>query len=107
MDYPTHAWNRLVGLVLIGMLFGASLRWTRSLSPQQVKEIGAMTGGRTLFFGGLLFAAAGIALLLGLERRLPVDMGALLIGAFMVLVAVPAFVFSWRDVVKKKEGLPR
>jgi hypothetical protein len=60
---------------------------------------GSQTGGRTLFFGGLLFAVVGIATLLGLTSHLPVDAGYLLIGSFMIVVAVPAFVYSLREVL--------
>jgi hypothetical protein len=91
-------------LMIIGALFGASLRWTHSLTEDEVKKIGSQTGGRTLFFGGLLFGAFGLSLLLGLDRSLPVDAGYVLIGLFMVLVAVPAFIFSWRQVLAAREG---
>lgn len=89
----------MITLVIIGGLFGAFLRWTRSLTPEEVKRIGAQTGGRTLFFGGLLFGAAEIAILLGLEHYLPVDTGYLLMGLFMIVVAIPAFVHSWKGVL--------
>ncbi len=88
----------------IGGLFGAFLRWTRSLTPEEIKRIGAQTGGRTLFFGGLLFSLAGIATLLGLQRYLPVDAGYVLMGLFMLFVAVPAFVHSWREALASRSG---
>ena len=90
-------------LIIIGGLLGSALRLARSLTPQEIKRIGAQTGGRTLFFGGLLFALAGALNLLNLEHYLPVDVGTLLIGLFMVGVAVPAFVYSWREVVATKK----
>jgi hypothetical protein len=40
----------------------------------------------------------GIITLLGLLGGLPVDLGSLLIALFMLGVAVPAFVYSLRDV---------
>jgi MFS family permease len=94
-------------LVLVGALFGASLRWTHALTEQEVRRIGAQTGGRTLFFGGLLFAAAGVATLMGLDRYLPVDAGYVLVGFFMIVVAVPAFVYSLREVLaaRKSSGI--
>jgi sulfite exporter TauE/SafE len=94
----------MIMLGAIGGLFGTFLRWTHSLTPEEIKRIGSTTGGRTLFFGGLLFGAAGIALLLGLERYFPVDTGYLLIGLFMILVAIPAFVFSWKEVFAARKG---
>jgi hypothetical protein len=93
----------MIMLVLVGALFGASLRWTHALSEQEVKQIGAQTGGRTLFFGGLLFGLAGIATLLGLDRYVSIDMGYLLIGLFMITVAVPAFVYSLRKVLAARK----
>jgi hypothetical protein len=89
----------MVTLVFLGSLFGASLRWAHSLTEQEIKRIGAQTGGRTLFFGGLLFGLFGVGTLLGLERHLPVDAGYVLIGLFMVVVAIPAFVYSRKEVV--------
>ena len=89
----------MVMLVIIGALFGASLRWTHSLTEDEVRRIGSQTGGRTLFFGGILFGAFGLSMLFGLDRGLPVDAGYVLIGLFMLLVAVPAFIYSWRRVV--------
>jgi len=94
----------MVMLVIIGALFGASLRWTHSLTEEEVRRIGSQTGGRTLFFGGVLFGVFGISMLLGLDRRLPVDAGYVLIGLFMVLIAVPAFIYSWRQVLAAREG---
>jgi len=52
------------GAKIIGALFGTFLHWKRSLTAQEVKRIGAKTGGRTLFFGGLLFSVAGVLTLL-------------------------------------------
>jgi hypothetical protein len=93
----------MIMLVIIGGLFGAFLHWSHSLTAQEIKQIGAQTGGRTLFFGGLLFGLAGAAALLGLDRYLPVDSGYVLMGLFMVIVAIPAFVYSLREVLAKRK----
>jgi sulfite exporter TauE/SafE len=97
----------MIVLVMVGALFGASLRWSHALTEQEVKRIGSQTGGRTLLFGGLLFAAAGIVTLLGLTRSLPVDAGYLLIALFMIVIAVPAFVYSLKEVLaaRKSSGI--
>jgi hypothetical protein len=88
----------MIILIVIGSLFGASLRRVSTLSEDQIKQIGAQTGGRTLFSGGLLFVLFGLVTLFGLDRYFPIDTGYLLIGVFMLLVAVPAFIFSWNEV---------
>ena len=93
----------MITLILIGALFGTSLRLIHSLTEQEIKRVGALTGGRTLFFGGLLFAAAGIVTLMGLDRAIPLDVGTVVIGAFMIVVAVPAFVFSLRGVLGARQ----
>lgn len=89
----------MIMLGIIGGFFGTFLRWTHSLTPEEIKRIGAQTAGRTLFFGGLLFTVAGVGMLLGLERYLPVDYGYVLIGLFMIIVAIPALVYSWKEVL--------
>ncbi len=88
----------LIVLLAVGFLFGASLRWTHTLTEAEIRRIGAQTGGRTLFFGGLLFVAFGGLTLLRWDRFLPLDAGYVLIGLFMLLIAVPAFLFSWKEV---------
>ncbi|MCL5026818.1 MAG: hypothetical protein M1531_10060 [Chloroflexi bacterium] len=83
----------------IGAVFGASLRWRNLLTEDEIKRVGGRTGGRALFYGGMLFAVFGLATLLGMEHYLPVDLGYALITLFMIAVVIPAFVFSWREVM--------
>jgi len=85
-------------LILVGSLVGASLHWLHHLTEVEIRQIGAQTGGRTLFFGGVLFTAAGVGILLGWGKYLPFNRGSILIVLFMTLIAIPAFVFSWREV---------
>lgn len=94
----------LIVLSVVGFLFGASLRRTHALTEEQIKRIGAKTGGRTLLFGGLLFVAFGAVTLLGWDRLFPIDAGYILISLFMILIAVPAFILSWKEVQKVKEN---
>jgi len=94
-----------ITLVAIGAVVGASLHWTHALTREEIQQIGGETGGRTLFFGGLLFALAGVSGLLGFDRYLPADPGSLLIAAFVALVAIPAFAYSLRRVLAaRKQG---
>jgi sulfite exporter TauE/SafE len=89
----------MIVLAGVGYLFGASMRWSRMLSEQEIKRIGSQTGGRTLFFGGLLFALFGITTLFGWDRFLPIDVGYVLVGLFMVGIAVPAFIYTMKEVL--------
>lgn len=93
----------MIMLVAIGYLFGSSMRWTKLLSEQEIKRIGSQTGGRTLFFGGLLFVVFGVVTLLGLDNKLPIEAGYLLIGLFMIIIAVPAFIYTWKEVVSERQ----
>jgi hypothetical protein len=96
----------MLTLIVIGGLFGAALRWLGSLTVEEVKRIGAQTGGRTLFFGGLLFGLAGVCVLANVQRHLPLDLGTILMGLFVMGVAVPALVYSWREVVAARKSRP-
>jgi hypothetical protein len=40
---------------------------------------------------------------LGLERYLPINPGYLLIGLFMIIVAIPAFVYSWQEMLAARK----
>ncbi len=88
----------------IGYLLGSSMRWSHFLSETEIRLIGGQTGGGTLFFGGILFAIFGVATLLRLDRNLPVDSGYLLIALFMVIIAVPAFIYTLREVIALRES---
>ena len=88
----------MITVVMIGALFGSLLQYVPHLTAEEVKRIGALMGGRTLFFGGLLFGLAGMVALSGAERYLPFDVGNLIMGLFMAAVVFPAFIYSWREV---------
>lgn len=88
----------MITIAAISAVFGASLTWTKLFNQTEIKQIGTQTGGRTLFFGGILFCAAGIGTMLGLGRFLPFDAGYVLITFFMLIIVIPAFVFSVRKV---------
>ncbi len=93
----------MLTLVVISGIVGASLRWTRVLNEDELKAVGAKTGGRSLFFGGFLFAAAGIATLLGWARYSPVDPAYLIVGVFLLLIVAPALGTSiWGVVVARR-----
>ena len=90
-------------LMVLGTVFGAFLRWTRSMSQEEIARIGSDTAARTLFYGGLVFAAFGMMERRGWTGLLPVkEEGYVLMGMFMAGIALPAFVFSWRRVKRAK-----
>ncbi len=93
----------MIMLVIVGGAFGASLRWIHALTEQEVKRIGSQTGGRTLFFGGILFGAAGVAAVTGLDRYLPLASDYAFIALFMIIVAIPAFVYSLKEVLAARK----
>ncbi len=88
----------MVSVVVISGLVGAALRRAFSLTEEEIKWVGTRTGGRALLFGGILFALAGIGMLLGIERLIPVDIGYLLIGTFLVIIVIPALIYSLREL---------
>lgn len=96
----------MIVLVILGALFGTVLRLSRSLTQQQIARIGLATGSRTLLYGGLLFVAFGGVLVLGFGRYL-VNEDLLIIAAFTLGVALPAFIFSWREVMASRGKSPR
>ncbi len=96
----------MLTLVAVSGLVGASLRWTRVLTEAELQAVGAKTGGRSLFFGGFLFAAAGVGTLLGWTRYSPVDPAYVIVGAFLLLIVTPAFVSSVHGVVSARRRCP-
>ncbi len=94
----------MIMLMIVGALFGASLRWLHALTEQEVRRIGSQTGGRTLFFGGILFGAAGIAAVTGLDHHLPLSSEYAIIVLFMIIVAIPAFVYSLKEVLATRKS---
>ena len=94
----------MIVLVVIGSLVGASLQRSRNFTEQEIRWIGAHTAGRALFYGGILFGVFGIITLLGLDHYFPLDPGYLLIGLFLIIIAVPALIYSIKETlaVRKK-----
>jgi hypothetical protein len=93
----------MIMLTVVGGLFGISLRWLHSITEQEVRRIGSQTGGRTLFFGGLLFGAAGIGAVTGLDHYLPFASDYAFMALFMIIVAIPAFVYSLKESLEARK----
>lgn len=88
----------LVTLAIIGAAFPLGLRLMGGLREEDARRFGARVGATTLFAGGFLFIAGGIALAFGINRYLPVDFGYVIIALLVVVVAIPAFVHAWREL---------
>ncbi|MDA8422383.1 MAG: sulfite exporter TauE/SafE family protein [Nitrospiraceae bacterium] len=93
----------MIMLVIVGGVFGASLRWIHALTEEEIKRIGSQTGGRTLFFGGILFGVAGVVALTGLDRYLPFASDYAFITLFMIMVAIPALMYSVKEVLATRK----
>jgi sulfite exporter TauE/SafE len=94
----------MVTVVMIGAFFGSLLHYIPHLTAGEVKRIGALAGGRTLFFGGQLFVLAGTLDLSGAERYLPFSAGNLIMVLFMAVVVVPALIYSWKEITAMRTG---
>ena len=56
-----------------------------------------------MLFGGRLCGAAGVGAVTGLGRYLPLDSDYAFIALFMIMVAIPAFVYSWKEVLATRK----
>lgn len=91
-----------VTLAAVGAAFAAGLRTLSGLSEDDVRRFGARVGATTLFAGGFLFIAGGLAMAAGVGRYLPVDTGYLVIVLFVVTVAIPVFINARRQIPAAK-----
>jgi sulfite exporter TauE/SafE len=94
----------MITVMMLSAFFGLLLQYVPHLTSEEVNRIGALIGGRTLFFGGLLFGLAGILVLSGAEQHLPFDTGNLIMGLFMAVVVVPAVIYSWKEITADRRA---
>ncbi len=87
-----------VTLAVVGAAFAAGMRLLSGLNEDDVRRFGARVGATTLFAGGFLFVAGGLAMAAGVGRYLPVDTGYVVIVLFVVTIAIPAFIHAWREL---------
>jgi hypothetical protein len=85
-------------LVFIGLVFGTSLQLAKRWGQHRIEEFGSRVGARSLFYGWVVFIAAGALYAVGLGKVVPVDFGNLLVLLFMVVVIIPVIVKTWSDV---------
>ncbi len=95
-------------LMILGGLFGASLKTTRKFDDHEIAAIGLRTGSLTLLGGGVVFVVGGL-LQEGLhlyERE--IDLENWMIGIIMAGVAIPVLVYSiWKVLRCRKDSPPR
>jgi hypothetical protein len=77
------------------------MRVVSGLDEEDVKRFGARAGARMLYLGGFLFMAAGALMAAGFGRDWPVNIGDVVIALFVIVVAIPAIVSSWREMSGK------
>ncbi len=88
----------MVMLAAVGAAFAFGFRMLSGLTEQDARRFGAHAGARMLLAGGFLFVAAGLVMALGLGRHWPVDDSYLVIALFVLVVAIPVLVRSWREL---------
>jgi hypothetical protein len=88
----------LVVLLVIGLLFGGSLQVAKRWGTERVEVFGSRVGAKSLLYGGILFAVAGVLFIFGLDNFIPFDLGNVLIFAFMIVIIIPVMIQTWREV---------
>jgi ABC-type nickel/cobalt efflux system permease component RcnA len=96
----------MIMLMILGGVFGASLKLTKRFNTEEIQSIGLHTGSMTLLWGGVIFASGGILGLSPYGKNLPFDLGNALIVLVMLGVAVPVLFFSIRKVLLCKKNTP-
>lgn len=94
-----------VTLAAVGVAVAAGMRLLGGLGEDDARRFGARVGATTLFAGGFLFVAGGLAMAAGVGRYLPVATGYVVIALFVVAVAIPAFVHAWRELPAEARAL--
>ncbi len=92
-----------VTLAVVGAASAFGLRVFAKLNESDARFFGARAGARMLFAGGILFAAAGIAMAAGAGRHLPATAGYLVMFLFVVAIAIPALVRTWRELAPRQQ----
>ena len=95
-------------LMILGGIFGASLKTTHKFDDHEIAAIGLRTGSLTLLGGGVVFVVGGLLQeglhLYGRE----IDLENWMIGIIMAGVAIPVLVYSiWKVLRCRKDSPPR
>src|SRR6266849_8984958 len=88
----------LIVLLAIGSVFGGILQIAKKWGPERVQLFGTRAGARSLLYGGIIFIIAGILFRTGIQNTIPLDLGNLIVLAFMIGVIIPVMIITWREV---------
>ena len=94
-----------IGTMIMQIIFGAlfaNLARIKKLSEEQIKHVGRMTAGRTLYYGGIAFAIIGLLIILfplidnfALSTGNPIpNLDSITIATVLVLIVVGAIGFG-------------
>ena len=108
----------MVMQMMFGAVFGSILR-TKHLGEEDVKLIGKMAAGRTLYYGGLVFTLAGLLIIAfptidawAVSTGIPipnldaVNIGLLLVVTVVGAIGVYGIIKSYMDVKKMEQPRP-
>ena len=92
-------------LMILGGIFGATLKTSRKFADSEIASIGHRTGSLTLLGGGLVFVLGGLLQATLHHFGIMVDLENWMIGVIMVGVAIPVLVYSiWQVFRCRKEA---
>ena len=96
----------MIMLMILGGLFGSTLRLTKRFNEGEIRVIGFNTASWTLLLGGAVFAFGGLYGFAQDASGHPVDIGNILVAIIMLGVAIPVLAYSiWKVVHCQKIGI--
>ncbi len=96
----------MIMLMILGGLFGSTLRLTKRFNEGEIRAIGFNTASWTLLLGGAVFAFGGLYGFAQDASGHPVDIGNILVAIIMLGVAIPVLAYSiWKVVHCQKIGI--
>jgi hypothetical protein len=103
--------------IIFGAAFGAILR-LKGMSQEEVKTVGKKTAGKTLYYGGMAFVAAGVLVVtlplvdswaIGTGNPIPnldaINIGFLLVVLVVGVIGIYSMIASYREVSKTRRLL--
>ncbi|BFH72894.1 hypothetical protein SJAV_08380 [Sulfurisphaera javensis] len=107
-----------IGTMIMQIIFGAlfaNIMKVKKMTEQEITYIARRTAGRTLYYGGLVFVIAGLAIIafpfidnwaISTGNPIPnldaIDIGFLLVVTVVGLIGLTSIISSYREVMKRK-----